>query len=178
MNRRMLMVLSTAVIVAPPIFEAKAQSGGAIRPTGRQVANVVHNVSQLERTLVAVDALRLNLLLTRSRDDFFAAYSSEAITSYEAIKRQVREGAAKLKGQVEATDRQLEPLPEQLQQVVQIAATRLLEAGLREGSNLYNEQVESFWTVLFIVTESGQRTATSLWDWLCGSNPFDVLCGR
>ncbi|WP_152096686.1 hypothetical protein [Rhizobium dioscoreae] len=175
MNRREMLFISTAAVATLPLASAKAQNLPLVLPTHNEVARIVGDDTMLERMLVAVDALRLNLLLTR--EDFTAAYASahDALKGYEDIKRQVREGAKILRGKVASGEEKMEKLGGRLQEHVQSAASYLVKAGLQEGSKLYEEQVTSFWSFLYIVTESGQQTVDAIGRWICGSNPFDVL---
>ncbi|RVI11597.1 hypothetical protein CN206_13925 [Sinorhizobium meliloti] len=176
MRRREVLILSSVVLAATSVPAAQAQQG-SFRPTKRQIAEALNEPAKFSEVLVAVDALRLNLLLTKSSLGEALTASMEQLPEYRRLKEAAVLGAEKLRGTLDSSPEPMEELGTALQAPVDKAISILVEHGLQPGSELLERQVQGFWTFLYALTESGQETAENIGQWICGSNPFDALCG-
>ncbi len=180
MKRREIL-LSSAAIALASIRTAGAQQEGSFRPTQRQVADLLEDETKFRAVLLGVDALRLNLLLTKGSrlvDNAPGYASSELPLDYVTMKERAVEGAAKLRGMLDSnSDETMKELVPELQNPVQISIEILAKYGVQPGSELLTKQATAFWTFLYTITESGAESTQSVRDWICSSNPFDALCG-
>lgn len=175
--KRREVILSGAVIALASMRPAKAQQDGLFRPTQRQVAELLEDPSQLSELFLGMEALRLNLLLATDRVLDQATYASAA-SAFRGMQTAAIEGAYKLRDTLDrSSDEPMKELAPELQTPVQMSIELLSKNGVQPGSPLATKQATAFWTFLFVLSESGQSTTQSIRDWICGSSPFDVLCG-
>lgn len=176
LGRRDLLLISGTAATLAAVSTARAQTD-PFRPLKREVAELLRDDRTFELVLLATDTLRLNLLLLGDGVQEALVASVSALPEYERQRQRAREGLQKLTGTIENSEAPMDELSASLQAGVDRAISVLVEHGVQPGSDFLRKQAVGFWTFLFTLTESGMETAESVRDWLCGSNPFDALCG-
>lgn len=177
MQRRDLLIGSTA-LAAMAFTSSRAQEtvvGDITLPLTRErLSSLLSNVG---RMLLAVDTLRLNLMLSRPVADMANVDFGAEEVQYRERQGQFRDNRERILSELASLPDLLPPLSNQLEDAVRRAATRLLEAGIDAGSALLREMIDSFWAFLFVLARRSANGAGAVTDWLCGSFPFSVLCG-
>lgn len=177
MRRRELLLGTTATGAIALTTASRAQEavGGDITlPLTRE--RLVSLLTDIGRMLLAVDTLRLNLMLSLPASDMANVNFGAEEAQYSERQAQVRNSRERLFPDLANLPDLLPQLSDQLEEAVRRAATRLLEAGIAAGSALLREMIDSFWAFLFVLERTSANGASAVASWICGSFPFSVLC--
>ncbi|MDX2329289.1 hypothetical protein GOL43_27140 [Sinorhizobium medicae] len=175
MRRRDMLVGSTALVAITLASTSRAQNtivGDIILPLTRE--RLLSILSDPGRFSLAVDTLRLTLMLSHPATEMANVNFDEVNADYRQRLMQVRQSIERVAAETANLPDLLPPLSDQLEEAVRRAATRLVEVGIAAGAALLREMIDSFWSFLFVLERiSG---AGAVVDWICGSFPFSVLC--
>lgn len=177
MRRRELLFGTTALTAIALTSASRAQEavvGDITLPLTRE--RLVSLLSDIGRLVLAVDTLRLNLMLTRPASDMVNVDFGAEDAQYRERKARVRDSRERLIPELANLPDVLPPLSDQLEEAVRRAVTRLLEAGIAAGSALLREMVDNFWAFLFVLERTTADGSGAVASWICGSFPFSVLC--
>ncbi len=128
--------------------------------------------------LLGVEALRLNLILGAYSGPSEVEMYASSRPSFEEMKAEAIDGFKVLRGSLNPDSNEpMKELEPDLQKSVQRSFEIMSKFGIPPEAELMRKQATAFWTFLYTLTESGTVSPLSVRDWLCGSSPFDLLCG-
>ncbi|WP_370007287.1 hypothetical protein [Sinorhizobium fredii] len=177
MRRRDLLVGSTALAAIAITSTPHAQEtliGDITLPLRREQLSSL--LSEINRLLLGVATLRLNLILSRPASDMASVDFGTANGQFQERMAQVRDSRERILSELANLPDLLPALSEQLEQAVRQATTRHREAGVAGASALLRDMSENFWAFLLVLERTSANGGSAIANWLCSSFPFDILC--